>query len=179
MEIFKSLKDYEQLRETSLIGLGDPEREYLKKLIDELFENYSELFDESFIEEFEWHNRYIKKEITTNPLTFVLPSLRRIFNQVFIDKTSFSKNVMGHDVAIITLRLKFDLEHFLHYMRRMVIECLLILEDSELKSIDREAEMLRMIVNEYFDRLKKEVEEMTKEDYDQFIRDQKIKTLLN
>lgn len=99
-------------------------------------------------------------------LNLILPAIRRIYGQVFIDPPSM---LINNPKRLELFHILFDIDDFINYMIDMIPKCSKSLE--HFTNLDRASETLKLIVDNYIAGM---FEKTRVSDYKKVIRDLKI-----
>lgn len=163
---FFNIKDNDKLKKSIIDGLSggiSPDKlgEFTSLMNQVLDKSY--LFDKKA---FKGHMYRDDDEI----LSLILPAVRRIYGRVVLSPPNLFK-----EKRLQLFMLYFDIDEFLDYLVDMIPKCKSCLKHFE--NLDRAAETLTLIVDNYLAMLVKKVREC--EDIDIELRDIKIKRVTN
>lgn len=128
---YKSLSDINKpvIINAMLEGLvNDEHRVSLSEILKLTCDNYSELFS----------------DFDSELLTYVLPSVRRVYSLMFIDTPHIFN---GDSDRLELFKLSFDLDEFLRYLHDIVIDRSGVLDFFE--NLDFRSEFLMLVVQNY------------------------------
>ena len=159
--IIKDLKSKPEYRKFIIESLCQGERD-LESLLDYVIDNKLHIFD---IDDFKGSFYYEDDET----IDLVLPTIRRVWGRVFIDPPEILK-----EKKLEFFQLLFDIDDFIDYLLDIIpkVKTSLI----EFDKLDRTAETLVLIVDNYISRLLEETR--NSDDILADIRDLKIKKTL-
>jgi hypothetical protein len=160
IELHKNKLYTNSLIDSLCVGLsGDLNR--FKEIIQYVINNKYQLFD---IDDFRGRLYEDEDEI----LELILPSIRRVYGKVFVTPPTILK-----DQRLILFQELFDIDEFIDYLINMfkfTKNCL-----SEFKFLDRTAETLSLIVDNYVSKLVEQSKDC--DDYTKAIRDLRLKKI--
>jgi hypothetical protein len=160
LELHKNKSYADSLINSLCIGLsGDLSR--FKNMVRYVIDNKYQLFD---IDDFKGSLYEGEDEI----LELIIPSIRRVYGKVFVSPPTILK-----DQRLILFQELFDIDEFIDYlinMFKLTKKCL-----NEFKFLDRTAETLSLIVDNYVSKLLEESKKF--DNYKKTIRDLRLKKI--
>lgn len=173
-DFIQEIKTKKQFRESIIDSLckGVKESSLLRDMLDYVVDEKLNLFDNS-----EFSNSLYEDEDVV--VALILPSVRRVFSKVFIDYPTLFKSQEHHllttyaNKRLELYQLNFDIDEFIDYLIEMFRKTKNCLESFTF--LDRTAENLTLIVDNYIAMLVKKVTQSDNIDRD--IRDLKLKKL--
>ena len=181
--IFDKLKEYKEYKEVLIESLsnGIPDNYIIafKELVNYVIDNKINLFNT---------NDFIGVFYDDQLPDLILPSIRRVFGKMFIDipdifksdetdlyrQNTLTKEISSKNQRYLLFKLYFNIDHFIDYLIEMVIKCKESLIYFE--HIDRTAETLTLIVDNYIAGLIKKVRDCN--DIESEIKKQKREQLI-
>lgn len=165
VDLLKEASYREKLIDALISGIPDDLLPAFNELINYVIDNKFSLFDSDELKEPFFGDDDVPQDL-------ILPSVRRVFAKIFIDPPSlFKGSTEGLRYQLFVLY--FNIDEFIDYLKDMIIKCKDVLVQFE--HIDRTAETLTLIVDNYVASLVKKVRSC--DDVETEIKNQK--TIIN